>query len=334
MMYDKGFVVSIHDNENKVLRESKGKKVFLPFDSTYKIRLRNNNNRKAVAEVTIDGTSVLGPNKMVVDANSFEDLERFCIDGDLKNGNQFKFVKSDPSNPHPDVQDPSSPENGNIVVKFWLEKEDEIGFFEDDEICLTNELPKYMESISSIYSEVMKSSLCSGAVKSARKLKSSGLDFNSPTFYSPLHTSATWDIPKATVSINPISDRIMGIVDNPNVSITTKSSFNIDSSFGTDDNIGVFACASSDNLDFCDSIDEELETGATVEGSQSNQQFIYKEIGELEDDYTEIRLTIRPFKKSVRVSDTKSVYCPQCGIKNKYFSNFCKLCFGKSGLYR
>ena len=318
-MYNKGFVVSIHDNENKVLRENKEKEVFLPFESTYKIRLRNNNNRKAVAEVTIDGTSVLGPNKMLIEPNSFDDLERFCIDGDLKNGNQFKFVKSGPDESHPDVQDPSSPENGNVVVKFWLEKEDEIGYFEDDEVCLSVEVPEYTKGAKAPnnWDTPIKKNILSGLC---------GIDSGSSNFYPPLHTPTNWDTSgkKNMVATSSVSDQLKGLANDQGVQITTHHTFNVDES------VNILACNASDNdsmnLDFCDSIGDEPEIGATVEGNQSNQEFVYQDIEELEEDYTEIHLTIKPFKQSVRVSDTKSKYCPECGIKNKYFSNFCKSC--------
>jgi hypothetical protein len=123
-MFQNQFVVSIRNENGEILRESRDKEVFLPFNSHYSLLLKNNNNRKAVAEIFIDGTKVLGKHKIIIDPHSSVNLERFCIDGDLSSGNKFKFVKAN----HSDVQDPTSSENGIIKVVFTLEKESSIKF--------------------------------------------------------------------------------------------------------------------------------------------------------------------------------------------------------------
>lgn len=122
MMYTKGFVVSIHDAKGKVLRENRSQEVFLPFGSEYSLRIRNNNNRRACARISIDGTDILGEHQLVIDPKSFTDLDRFCIDGDISSGRRLKFVEAGSNSPHPDVQDPTSPMNGIIKVEFSLEK--------------------------------------------------------------------------------------------------------------------------------------------------------------------------------------------------------------------
>jgi hypothetical protein len=303
-MYKNSFVVSIHDTKKNVLRENKEKEVFLPFDSEYGIKLKNNNSRKAVAEVTIDGTNVLGSNKLVIDVDSFVDLERFCIDGDVKKGNKFKFVKAGVEDPHPDIQDPTSPENGNIKVRFWLEKEDPIGYFGDD-ISINifdgyifkkhspfgwidqndNSYPggsiTYFDGFPKPY---CYSNLPIGCVGISGYFETSGVSGYSgtsgtPRWYSPIHPAANWQM------------------------------------------------ASLHILDFIESQYEDVEEkGATVEGAQSSQIFSYQSIGELEEEFTEICLTIKPFKKPIMVKDTKNKFCSQCGLKNKFYARFCIRC--------
>lgn len=119
MMYSAGFVVVVKNENGQVLRENKNKEVFLPYNSQYSILIKNKNNRRAVASVFIDGTDVLGGQRLIIDENSDFNLERFCIDGDLYNGKKFKFVEKN----HPDVQDPTSLDLGQIRVRFWLEKD-------------------------------------------------------------------------------------------------------------------------------------------------------------------------------------------------------------------
>jgi len=119
MMYSQGFIVSVKNEKGEVLRESRGREVFLPFDSEYSLLLKNNNSRSCVAEVLIDGTKVLGEHQLIIGAHTGVDLRRFCLDGDLDSGRKFRFVHVD----DPRVQDPMSYENGMIEVKFWLEKQ-------------------------------------------------------------------------------------------------------------------------------------------------------------------------------------------------------------------
>jgi len=118
MMHQNNLIVAIRNNHGEILRES-GINVYMAFNSTYSLLLKNTNNRKALAEVWIDGTRVLGENGLIVDANSLVDLKRFCVDGNLKEGREFTFVPASDSR----VQDPTSADNGKINVKFTLEQQ-------------------------------------------------------------------------------------------------------------------------------------------------------------------------------------------------------------------
>lgn len=118
MAYDNGFVVAILAN-GQTLRESGGN-VYLPYGTEYTIRLKNKNWRRAVANVSIDGTSI-AQGGFVIPMNGSIDIERFVVDGDLSSGRKFKFVDLN----SPGVQDPTSDDNGLIVVEFELEKEPE-----------------------------------------------------------------------------------------------------------------------------------------------------------------------------------------------------------------
>jgi hypothetical protein len=118
-MYSNNFIVTIKNNKGEVLRESCNKEVYLPFHSEYSIMLKNNNNRRASAEVWIDGTKILGENRIIIEPNESVDLDRFCIDGNLNSGRRLKFVPLSDGR----VQDPSSSDNGIVKVRFWLEEE-------------------------------------------------------------------------------------------------------------------------------------------------------------------------------------------------------------------
>jgi hypothetical protein len=252
MSYSNGFVVSIKNNKNEVLRESNGREVFLPFDSEYSLLLKNNNNRKAVATVEIDGTNVLGEHELIVPAWGSTTLERFCINGNLSNGNRFKFVKSTDSK----VQDPTSPLNGRVKVTFRLEEERK-------QVIFTKSRPVF------------------GDPK----------DWPAPEGYWCHQTF-----------------------------------------YGTDD----LKCKGLRSMSFsCDSPSasdsfslRDADSGATVEGSTSNQNFVLGSTRELESTTTEIIMWIRPAKQNdpVTVKDTRYIFCSECGTRMPNKSKYCSAC--------
>jgi len=88
MMYRNNFVVVIK-HKGKVLRESEGGVVRLPFGSDYSILLKNKDSRQAVADVEIDGEDVA--TGIIVPANNSVELKG-SLNG-LKVRNKFRFIK-------------------------------------------------------------------------------------------------------------------------------------------------------------------------------------------------------------------------------------------------
>lgn len=109
------FVLNVINAQQQV-KEISGQ-VVLPFDTEYKLRLANQNERRAVAKIMIDGIPVSNLGDFVIPANGDVVLERF-LDRSLTEGRKFKFVRLD----HPEVQDPYSKENGIVKVEFRLER--------------------------------------------------------------------------------------------------------------------------------------------------------------------------------------------------------------------
>ena len=89
-MYGNKLAVAIKSS-SKILREFKDT-VYIPFGSEYSIFIKNLNSVRAVVHITIDGTDV-APGGVVVNANSSIDLERFIKNGNLLEGNRFKFIE-------------------------------------------------------------------------------------------------------------------------------------------------------------------------------------------------------------------------------------------------
>lgn len=114
-MHKNNFILAIKSNNN-ILREF-GENVFLAFGSTYSIYLQNNESRKAVADIYIDGKIVM--KGLIVNANSNVTLERFYEDNN-ESGHKFKFIEK--------TEKISSfrgdfPEDGIVKVKWKFEIE-------------------------------------------------------------------------------------------------------------------------------------------------------------------------------------------------------------------
>lgn len=90
MMYNQKMAVAIK-TKGRVLREFKDT-VLLPFSSEYSILLKNLNTVRAVVNVYIDGENVV-PGGLVLQSGQEVDLERSIKNGNLSEGNRFKFIE-------------------------------------------------------------------------------------------------------------------------------------------------------------------------------------------------------------------------------------------------
>jgi hypothetical protein len=90
MMYNQKLVASIK-TKGKILREFKDT-VYIPFASEYSILLKNLNTVRAVVNVFIDGENAV-PGGLVIDPGQSVDLERWVKNGNLTEGNRFKFIE-------------------------------------------------------------------------------------------------------------------------------------------------------------------------------------------------------------------------------------------------
>lgn len=90
MMYGNKIAAAIKVN-GKVLREFKDT-VYVPFGSEYTILIKNLNTQRAVINIYIDGDNVV-PGGLVLNAGQEVDLERSIKNGNLTEGNRFKFIE-------------------------------------------------------------------------------------------------------------------------------------------------------------------------------------------------------------------------------------------------
>ena len=89
-MYGNKLATAIKVN-GKVLREFKDT-VYIPFGSEYSILVKNLNTVRAVVDIYIDGENAV-PGGLVVDPGREVDLERWIKNGNLSEGNKFKFIE-------------------------------------------------------------------------------------------------------------------------------------------------------------------------------------------------------------------------------------------------
>ncbi len=89
-MYQSKLVASLKAN-GKILREFKDT-VYIPFGSEYSILLKNLNTTRALVKIFLDGEDVV-PGGLVIDPGREVDLERWVKNGNLSEGNRFKFIE-------------------------------------------------------------------------------------------------------------------------------------------------------------------------------------------------------------------------------------------------
>ena len=89
-MFNQKLVASIK-SKGKILREFKDT-VYVKFGSEYSILLKNLNSVRVIANVYIDGENAV-PGGLVLNAGQTVDLERWIKNGNLTEGNRFKFIE-------------------------------------------------------------------------------------------------------------------------------------------------------------------------------------------------------------------------------------------------
>lgn len=118
MMYANKLAVALK-SAGKVLREFKDT-VYVPFGTEYSILIKNLNTRRVSVTLSIDGVDATENVSLLIDANSDMELTRFIKNGNLANGNRFKFIERSGSvEQHRGV----GIEDGLIRVEFEFERE-------------------------------------------------------------------------------------------------------------------------------------------------------------------------------------------------------------------
>ena len=118
-MYKQNLVVCIKAG-GKILREAKDL-VHLPFGTEFSVLIKNLNSRRAQFTLHIDGTDALDGNKLIVNANSEVEVKRFIRNGNMEEGNAFKFIER--TQQIEDGPRGVKIDDGIVRVEYWFEKE-------------------------------------------------------------------------------------------------------------------------------------------------------------------------------------------------------------------
>ena len=117
--YNKGYVVNIISDSKLQTEMIQGeeRRVILPFNTEYSIRLKNDSEDNCACRIFIDGRIVNSLGDLVLYKNQIIDLNRF-VESSLTEGKKFLFVKQTDFR----VDDPNRKENGIIKVEYRKEK--------------------------------------------------------------------------------------------------------------------------------------------------------------------------------------------------------------------
>ena len=127
-MYQSKLVSSLKAN-GKILREFKDT-VFVNFGSEYTVYMKNLNTKRALVNVFIDGEDMT-PGGIVLNAGQEIDLERSIKNGNLREGNKFKFIeRTGAIENHRGIK----LEDGLVRVEYQFELYDMNQFFHSNQI--------------------------------------------------------------------------------------------------------------------------------------------------------------------------------------------------------
>lgn len=325
-MFNNKLVVAIK-NKGKVLRERKGDgamNVFLPFGSEYSVYLKNLNTVRALVKIEIDGESATGTHELVVQPNSSIDLERFIKNGNLSEGNRFKFIERTAKiENHRGI----GGEDGLIRVEFQFEKP--------------------VINWTDIYEEKKKQKDYWDGYNEGRRDRPyypwapyyiPFVWYGSPTYGCGGFASGgqAGSISNTFVDPNAVySSTAVGIGSNA-------SDGSVGSTLTTSNNAGgalrsrslqdsTVKCASVNYMHVIpDSFEPVNDAGITVPGSKSDQHFSVVSSFPVEDDKHVIVLKLVGETQSGSVTQAVTVKrkqtCVTCGVRNRGVNMFCREC--------
>lgn len=297
-MYNQKLVASIKV-KGKVLREFKDT-VYIPFGSEYSFLIKNLNTTRAVVNVFIDGENVV-PGGLVIDPSRTVDLERWIKNGNLSEGNRFKFIER--TSTIEDGPRGIKLEDGLVRVEYQFE------------------LPRPVININQIFGN--NSLYYPPGVRGWTNTAGS----TSASEYPGVTDKFTVTASGATMQSN-VGGVLRGVDTSQNGSATFAAASAAVDKYCADNGIK----NTSDVHDGMATMDWMAnEVGITVPGSKSEQKFQHVTMGALDPTVHSIVLKLigdlgnnKPVMNPVTVAHKPK--CTTCGKQNKAHAKFCVEC--------
>jgi hypothetical protein len=295
MMYNQKLVASIKV-KGKILREFKDT-VYIPFASEYSILLKNLHTQRAVVNVYLDGENVV-PGGLVIDPGRSVDLERWIKNGNLSEGNKFKFIER--TSAIEDGPRGIKQEDGLVRIEYQYEIPRPVISIADTH--WNNQLFRGINT--PYYATNATTTGVSGGLGDRFSVSASG----------------------ATYSTN-VGGVMRGIDTSKNGEATAQAASAAINNYCAQNNIKT----TSDVHDGAATMDSFNDVGITVPGSKSTQSFQHVNVGTLESEKHSIVLKLvgdlghnKPVLKPVTVAHKPK--CTTCGKQNKAHAKFCVEC--------
>ena len=317
MMYNQKMVASIKV-KGKILREIK-ENVLLPFGCEYSILLKNLNTVRCVVNVFIDGDNVV-PGGIVLSPNQTVDLERSIKNGNLTEGNKFKFIER--TSAIEDGPRGIKLEDGLIRVEYQFEKYAAQTIFTINQQWVPGhyEYDKQMYSNTPYFGPFLGSTGLSGVSGSIAR------DRFSVT---------------ASGAVNQVNvgGALRGVDTSQNGAAMQASASAASDKYCADNGIHnkMEFHAGAATMDWSDNTPKN-DVGITVAGGKSTQQFQTTTIGTLEIEKHTIVLKLlgetadnKPVVEPLTVKQKPK--CETCGTTNKATAHFCSKCGTSLVLY-
>lgn len=311
MVYSNNFVATVKVG-GKILRENKDV-VALPFGSEYSIYLKNQNSVRALVRVSIDGQplSDVADGWIIIGANQTLELERFIRNGNFSKGNRLKFIERTGSvEEHRGI----GVDDGLVRVEYKFEK--------------VVQYTQWLGGNYTIYNNGLNtlggvSSYCYNTDASNVTYTSSGTVTTSTT-----PSSTTFNVDGATGAAETY-DSYSGVLRSAKVQQSSAPTKGFTRSCATGQSRTLHAQAQMN----CNMVREASvnETGVTVAGSESSQQFGWGSWFPTEDQSHVIVLKLvgkvgnnAPVAQPVTVQ--QKPVCTTCGKVGKASHKFCGRC--------
>ena len=298
-MYNSKLVCCVKAN-GKILREFKDT-VLIPFGTEYEFLIKNLHTTRAVVNIFIDGDNVV-EGGLVIEAGQEVALERYIKNGNLTEGNRFKFIERTNSiEQHRGVK----VEDGLVRIEFQFEKV----------------LPTYQKTSSLFYPP---------GVRGWSDFRIGDINGSIATGeYKGVTDKFTLAASGAVLQAN-VGGALRGIDTSQNGQATAATASAAVDQYLAANNIRTNDCHMHDGqatMDYAPLND----AGITVPGSKSTQRFQATTLGQLEAEKHSIVLKLvgetadnKPVTAPVTVKTTQK--CSTCGRVNKATSKYCVEC--------